>query len=117
MDLLGRKAKAQLEVALDWLVATDARLQAADLERRAKDRIIEKLREHIFRLEAKVYAPPIPAAPISHLRPVGDEEEELQYALRNGDIDKTEFKDLLEQAGFENTEVEIPTRAERPIIY
>jgi hypothetical protein len=119
MDLFGRKAKAQAEVLAYWLVEKDERIKALATSSQSKDRIIEKLREHIFHLEARLYqAPdPPPIQPMRPLSPVRDEEVELEYALRNGDIDRGQYEDLLRATGFENTEVELPERAERPIVY
>ena len=116
MDLFGRKAKAQSEVLAYWLVEKDERIKALAASSQSKDRIIEKLRDHIFRLEARLYQAP-PPPPIKPLSPVRDEEVELAYALRNGDIDRGQYEDLLKDVGFANTEVEIPERAERPIVY
>jgi hypothetical protein len=116
MDLFGRKARAQLDLLVYWLAEKDGRIQALETSSQAKDRIIEKLRDHIFRLEAEAVTRSVvrPSAPIPPMR---EEEEELRYALSNGDINQSDFERLLEQVGFENTEVEIPTRPERPIVY
>lgn len=127
MDLFGRKAKiaqelaeAQLDVALGWIADLQNRLDLAN----AQDEIAQGVRS---RLVAEVQALQrkndelVRQLEHRHFSPTPlyktDEEVELEYALRNGDINQEQFSNLMATAGFENTEVELPTRAERPIIY
>lgn len=122
MDLLGRKAQAQLEVAMAWIA--DLQFYIDDLNNKAtiREGVTDRLRAENLTLIRKCdelarqlqrLPQRMSAAPLYK----SEEEEELEYALRNGDIDMREFKDLLAQAGYENAEVELPERPERPLIY
>jgi hypothetical protein len=122
MDLFGRKARAQLEVALAWIADLQSRLDEANyravIYQGAHDRFVEqnnKLDTKVRLLQAELENPQRRKSPQRLYKT--EEEEELEFALRNGDINMQEFKDLLAQTGFENTEIELPERPERPIIY
>lgn len=125
MDLFGRKAKqaqlyaeAQLNVVLAWNADLENYLDRADARNIVLQGVIDRLKEENTNLTRKldeVARSPrrMSAAPLYK----SEEEEELEYALRNGDIDMREFKDLMAQLGFDNTDVELPERPERPIVY
>lgn len=125
MDLFGKKAQRALAIAqieLEWAAAwiTDLqdRLEAEIAKGHIREGAIDRLRQDNLTLirkcdELERKPRRMSAAPLYK----SEEEEELEYALRNGDIDMREFKDLMAQAGFDNTEIELPERPERPIVY
>ena len=122
MDLFGRKAQAQIEVLVAWIADLQAKLEKAEgyaiIREGAMDRLRadnlallrknDELVRQLERVPQRMSATPLYKT---------EEEEELEFALRNGDINMKEFKDLMAQAGFENTEVELPVSPQRPIIY
>lgn len=130
MDLFGRKAKAALLREREWNAVVVERLaQAMDIvqEMRIHDTITQGALERlaaivnekqakIQELEAFISARP---QPVMRKYPLykSEEEEELEYALRNGDIDKSEYSDLMSQLGFDNVEVDLPDAPERPQLY
>ena len=129
MDLFGRKAKiaqiyaeAQLNVALAWNADLEVRLDRLEAQRIVAQGAIDRLKDENTNLKRKCdelqsALSRVPRRMSATPLYKSEEEEELEYALRNGDIDMKEFQDLMKQQGFENTEIEIPERPERPIVY
>jgi hypothetical protein len=116
VDLFGRKARKLNKRALILLKQKDReraelRLQLfqyaqeigaykQSLEEAAE--LIVSLNSEIQRLEAEHYTNPLPS--VAH---TSDEEAELRWQLDNKLIDKEQFRRLMEQLQFENTEVEL----------
>lgn len=128
MDLFGRKAnlarevaEAQLDMAVAWISDLQSRLDEAyhklEIQQGALDRFADVIHKQTTKVRGLEVA--LSAMPKRSEFPLykSEEEEELEFALRNGDIDLGQFKDLMQEQGFENAEVEIPERPERPIIY
>jgi hypothetical protein len=130
MDLFGRKARRELEYekqfSAQMLALTEAAMELVEqlryketLTQGALDRLAALVNEKqakIQELEAAISTRP---QPIMRKYPLykSEEEEELEYAFRNGDIDKREYRDMMSQLGFDNVEVEIPDAPERPQLY
>lgn len=123
MDLFGRKARAslavteaQLEIVLAWLAEAQDRARQLESQAIIKQGAIDRLGAEVIQLKSVIDARPqlrMRAYPLYK----SEEEEEIEYALRNGDIDQREASDLLKQIGFDNSVVELPERPERPLIY
>lgn len=129
MDLFGKKARqaqahaeGQLAIAREWIEFLQAQLTEFSIQevlnQGALDRLSTIVNEKTLEvqdLRAQLSARPKPVMRATPLYK-SEEEEELEYALRNGDIDMNEFKSMMAQLGFENAEVELPGAPVRPLI-
>lgn len=119
MDLFGRKAKRALAVSAGRLVTANA-------QQIYSNGLIDKLLASNAQLQQELtlakaqlakaeeaLTKPMRAGPLYK----NEDQEELEFALQNGQIDLSEFRHLMAQQGFDNHEVELPELPPRKISY
>ena len=114
MDLFGTKAKKEvlalrrslLEAQVD-LVLEKASNRRSKQQLMDADVVIKKLAAENMKLREDLIQAKAPAQFSQHPLYFNESEEDLEWQLRQGLIDTTEYKDALAQLGFDNAEIEI----------
>lgn len=132
MDLLGRKARKQLDLALEYAVHLEGVINeqatAVSLEKNRSAYMLDSLnRSQSFTREliseiavlnarlAVATKPVVVEKPQTRPIHMSEEEQEIAFQLANNMIDKKEYETLLEELDFQNASVEIdPDFAPRP---